>query len=163
MSEKMTMLQAFYLFEHKLMPRYFFEDKAVLFRVLTDDKENVFKMFSDLLKDNDLSNPYTAEDFEVVFHVIDDKLLILQIKYPEPTETPLCYEQVMITNKEFTEMEFYCLEFHEDESHVPSICTWNVKGKDMMHGNCGCCTADEFFMKASEMYMNKYYGKKKKS
>ena len=148
---------ALYFYEHKLLPTTFFNEPVGLVCMMADKPNHLFHRIDEFLKENDIENPYVEEDFSVEVQSIEKRILVLRIKYPEPPEEPLCYEQLLITNVEGTECEFYCLEHPEDEDELPFLCQWVMDDENLIHGNMGRRSKEDFIMKSITLYMDKYY------
>ena len=148
---------ALYFYEHKLLPRIFFKEPVSMICMMAEKPSHLFERICDFLKENDITNTFVEEDFSVEVQTIKKKVLILNIKYPKPPDEPLCYEQLLVTNIEGTECEFYCLEHPESEDQLPFLCHWTM-GEDnsLIHGNMGRCTKDDFLKRAIDLYMDEH-------
>ena len=91
MAEKMDRHGVRYVFEHRLLPNWFYEDKDKLVGAILHDKSILFRIISDVFKEENVENPYKEEDFDAHPFKVTEEVMGLCIEMPEPEEEPLCY------------------------------------------------------------------------
>ena len=156
MNEKL--MQMLYQFEHNLLPRFFFDEDINLVKDAHDNPEIIFMLFDDLCKNQEVEHPYTVKDFKCGFFTMDpdEKWLSMVIRFPEPVQTPLCYDIYFFFDRDFSKKGCYTLEYntkvrkHSQKTATPDgkiqehttlkqepcgfLCSWT---KDHTHVNYG--------------------------
>ena len=126
-----------YLFEHKLLPGWFFKDGEQFIGAVINDKHILFRIISGVFKDEKVDNPYSDEDFRVTGSKIKEDLTMLKFTFPEPEEEPLCYCSYLFFDKEFQKISYFCIEKgNELSDDMPFVCSWTEDGTHLNHGNC---------------------------
>lgn len=141
-----------YLFEHRLLPQWFFKYQFSFIGSLLQDKEILYRMIHDLFKEEGLENPYTPDQFQVTVSNLMDQMS-LKISFPEPEEEPLCYCSYLFFDKEFDNVSFFCIEKgnKEDQMH-PFLCSWTPDGTHLNHGRCTFENNDDF-LRCAKIHM----------
>ncbi len=147
-----------YMFEHRLLPEWFFEDKEQIVLPLLKDKGILFEVIDEIFRKEKVENPYSPEQFEVEPSKLTEEVFVVKIIYPEPEEEPLCYRSYLFFDLAFEKTAFFCIEKGGSLSDaLPFVCAWT---KDGAHKNYGNCTFDEHesFLKCASIYMRNEYG-----
>ena len=151
-----------YIFEHKLLPQWFFEDKMKFVGLLLHEKEILFNVINDLFEKEEVTNPYSLENFDVTAAKITDDVLMLRIGFPEPEEEPLCYCSYLFFDENFEKTSYFCIEKGNVESgDYPFVCSWTP---DEVHHNHGNCSFDDHndFIRCADIHMEREYGLKRR-
>lgn len=134
--KKMNRHDIRYTLEHKILPKWFFEEKQHLIGALLQDHHILYRVVDDLFRKEDLDNPYTAEQFDIVPVRLDDKNFMLEVFFPEPEESPLCYHSLLFFDSEFEKTGFFTIEkgplFGDGGKRF--VCRWTADGT---HANFG--------------------------
>ena len=126
-----------YIFEHRLLPKWFFEDKMQFVGLLLHKKDILFNVISDMFEKEEVTNPYSLESFDVTAIKITDDVFMLRIGFPEPEEEPLCYCAYLFFDENFEKTSYFCIEKGNEESReYPFVCSWTPDAMHYNHGNC---------------------------
>ena len=139
----MTLFEFRYNLEHRLFPRYYFEDTPAFFAALLgnedEDSEGVdnylFEMVSDISDKCDFALPYTADQYGVELREIDDNTFMCKISLPEPEESPLCSRVYLILSGDYSNQRYFSVELMEirRKRKCYCLCEWSSTG----HHNYG--------------------------
>ena len=147
-----------YIFEHRLLPQLFFEEKFQFVGALFQKKELLFDTISNIFRDEEVENPYTVDMFGVSMFQITEETAVVKISFPEPEEEPLCYCSYLLFDKAFEKISYFCIEKggQEDPKH-PFVCAWTPDGA---HRNFGICTFENYndLMRCVDLHMKEKYG-----
>ena len=128
-----------YYFEHRFLPRLFYNDMEGMTNDLSENKgEILYSVMCDICEENCFLMPYNAEEYRVYFHKASEDCKIIRIVMPEPAETPLCYEVYLIFNNQCTDGMYFTVERGPDRK-TRYLCAWDVEGG---HNFFGSCTRD---------------------
>ena len=142
-----------YLFEHRLLPKWFFEDKMELIAMLLHDKKTLPGILSRIFEKEGLENPYTEDQFNVEPAKLTDEIMMLKLTFPEPEEEPLCYCAYLFFDKDFKKPAYYSIEKGNEESgDQVFVCSWTAKGKHVNHGT-STLEDQHDFLSCVEVYM----------
>lgn len=147
-----------YMFEHRLLPQWFFENKMEFVGLLLHEKEILFNVISDIFVEENVDNPYSVDDFGVSVAKIAEDVLMLRIGFPDPEEEPLCYCAYMFFDENFEKVSYFCIEKGNSESEgCPFVCSWTP---DEVHYNYGNCSLENYndFIRRSDIHMEREYG-----
>lgn len=133
--ENNTNYDIMHKFEHKVVPEAFFKAKMGFVSALVKEKDNFYKNIQKFFEINNMELPYTADDFKLLVVKLSEEVLIIGIKYPEPSEAQLCYEQYLFIDKKFEKPGIFCIEKSDVEGEVASVCSWTSEGR--IHVNYG--------------------------
>ena len=152
----MELHQIRYLFEHKLFPLWFFENKDKLVGALLQDKDMLFKIINNIFEKEGVENPYSKEQFSVSPKRVAEEVMALKISFPEPEQEPLCYCCYLFFDKEFVKLRYYCVEKGQETQdgegmEYPFICSWMPAGTHLNYGHC-TLENDEDFRRCVEIY-----------
>ncbi|MBR6384239.1 MAG: hypothetical protein IKS56_09700 [Lachnospiraceae bacterium] len=142
-----------YFFEHRVLPKWFYEDKVQFVGMLLQDKKILFRIIDDIFKQGNVENPYNEGSFDILFSKVTDDVKLLKIIFPEPEEEPLCYCSYMFFNDDFEKINYFCIEKgNELSDYNPFVCSWSNDG---IHNNYGNCTFDEHndFIRCAEIFL----------
>lgn len=78
-----------YQFEHRILPQLFFEDKAQFIGIILNDKDVLFRVIDEIFSGEEVTNPYSKDDFTIEAARIAESVMMLKIIFPEPEEEPL--------------------------------------------------------------------------
>lgn len=147
-----------YLFEHRLLPQWFFEEQAQLIGGLLHDKEMLFRIINDIFQKEGVDNPYSEDDFDVEPARITEEVMMLKIIFPEPEEEPLCYCSYLFFDQEFSKTSYFCIEKGNALGQdAPYVCSWTKDGDHCNHGNC-TMEGNADFIKCADIHMAREYG-----
>ncbi len=68
-----------YMFEHRILPGWFFDEGKQLVGMLLHDKSILFELIDDIFTKEGVENPYKKEDFDVDAAKITDEVMMLKI------------------------------------------------------------------------------------
>lgn len=146
-----------YLFEHRLLPKYFFEDGAKFIGILLDNDEILYDIINDIFEKEEVENPYSKEEFTVEAARLVEDILLLKICFPEPEEEPLCYCSYMLFDEKFEKKGYFCIEKgNEAGEYLPFVCGWTPDGSHLNYGNCGL-KEEEGLFRCLEIYVEEIY------
>lgn len=147
-----------YVFEHRVLPQGFFEEKSRFVGFILSDKHILFRIIDDFFQKEKIDNPYEDDNFKIVASRITEDVTMLNFIFPEPEEEPLCYSSYLFFDKEFEKLSYFCIEKGNPESvNYPFVCSWTSDGSHLNHGNC---TFEEHndLLRCVELHMKRYYG-----
>ena len=146
-----------YVFEHRILPQWFYEDKEQFVGLLLHDKNVLFRVINNIFEKEEVSNPYTEDDFGVIASKVTEDVLMIKITFPAPEEEPLCYCSYLFFDHDFEKINYFCIEKgNEYGENYPFVCSWDEDG----HSNYGNCTFEEHndFLRCADLYMKNTYG-----
>lgn len=150
-----------YLFEHRILPQYFFEGKKSFVSLLINKKEILFEIISTLFNDEQILNPYSPEDYKVTMQKVTDEVRMIKMEFPKPEEQPLCYCAYMFLDDTFHKISYFCIERgNSEDNEYPFVCSWTPDGAHHNYGMCALDNYDDFF-KCADIHMEQEYGVKK--
>lgn len=86
--------------------------------------EILFNVISDLFEKEEVTNPHSLENFDVIAAKITDDVLMLRIRFPEPEEEPLCYCSYFLFDENFEKISYFCIGKGNAESGgYPFVCS----------------------------------------
>ena len=141
----MTLVELRYYFEHKLLPRCYFEDTisfvGAIFEAYREDVESnsnpLFDMISGLAEKQGIELPYSEEQFRAETIVLDEDNIMIRICLPEPEEPILCSEIYLVfCIEDFSKKRYFTVELLERKwlRNIYCLCEWEEDG---FHGNHG--------------------------
>lgn len=129
--------QILYLYEHKLLPKYYFQMKDRFVMALLNGSEEFLRGFlENLYKDENRECPFTKEQFGLKVGRLSEKLMLVRIVFPTPETAPLCYYAFLIFDESFEKACFFTLERGADEKEM-FLCSWNRDGQHTNYGTVG--------------------------
>jgi len=149
------------MFEHKLLPQWFFENKDKFVGVILQDKTVLYKMINDIFQNEGMENPYISEQFDLEAEKITEEVMMLKIIFPEPEEEPICYCSYLFFDKDFEKTSYFCIEKgndfciekgNEEGQSNPFVCEWTADGAHLNYGKCSF-EEHEDFLKCVDIYM----------
>lgn len=157
MAEKMDRHSIRYMFEHKLLPGYFYSDTERLLKMILLDKKVLFRIISDIFRGESVENPYKEEDFDAYPFKVTDEVRGVCINLPEPEEEPLCYRIYMIFNMTFDKLWYFTIEKgNEVGEDYPFVCAWTAEGGHLNLGNC-TFEKDNDLIRCLDIFMEREY------
>lgn len=150
----MSLHQIRYVFEHRILPQGFFEDKEKFIGLLLKDKSVLYRIIDDIFQKQNIVNPYTQEQFDIEVGRITNEVMMMKIIMPEPEEEPLCFCQYLFFDKTFEKISFFCIERGTEAEDAPFVCSWQPDGS---HCNYGGCSFENYgdFLKCADIHMNR--------
>ncbi len=150
-----------YMFEHKLLPHWFFENKDQFVGSVLQDKTLLFNIISGIFEKEHVENPYSQEQFAVEAAKVTKEVMMLKLIFPEPEDEPLCYCSYLFFDQAFEKLGFFCIEKGNDEGGMrPFVCSWNSNGMHSNYGNCSFENQEDFY-KCADTHMEREYGLKR--
>lgn len=146
-----------YIYEHKLLPDWFFKDKSQFIGMLLHDKSILLGIIEEMFEKEELQNPYQEDEFKIDATKIEEDIFMLKIIFPEPEEEPLCYCAYLFFDNEFEKTSYFCIEKGNDAgNNIPFVCSWTTDG---CHHNYGGCTFENYgdFLKCAEIHLQNHY------
>lgn len=151
-----------YMFEHRLLPHWFFEKKFAFVGMLHQDKGILYRIINDIFEKEGAENPYTVDMFGASLSKITDQAMTVKISFPEPEEEPLCYCSYLFFDEKFEKTGYFCIEKGNTEGGMcPFVCSWTEDGNHRNHGQCGLKN-DGDFLRCADIYMEEMYGMTRK-
>lgn len=147
-----------YMFEHKLLPHWFFENKDQFVGTILGDKAVLYRIISDIFQKEKVENPYSQEQFDMEAAKVTEDVMMMKLIFPEPEDETLCYCSYLFFDKAFEKLSYFCIERGNSEGGMaPFVCSW---GEDGMHSNYGNCSFEdqEDFYKCADLHMEREYG-----
>ena len=127
-----------YYYQHKLLPRLFFEDREQFVGTALERGSTWFcNVHRELFEQFELAFPYSEEDYNIQPVKQEDGTLLLLFVPPAPEETPLCYCIILIFDPDFKKLAYYTLEKSGSPSRrAPGayLCGWNAEECHMNYG-----------------------------
>lgn len=147
-----------YMFEHRLLPHWFFENKLSFIGMLLREKEILYRILNDIFEKEEEENPYTVDMFKVSSLKIADEIMMVKISFPEPEEEPLCYCSYLFFDKAFEKLGYFCIEKgNEEGGRCPFVCSWTREGAHRNYGQCSFENNGDF-LRCSDIYMEEMHG-----
>lgn len=147
-----------YIFEHKMLPQWFFEDTTKFVGVLLNSKDVLYNIINDIFEKENVENPYSEDDFKVEAAKLTDNVLFVKISFPKPEEEPLCYCSYLLFDEKFEKKRYFCIERgNELGEELPFVCGWTPDGTHVNYGHCGLGEEDGL-IRCMQLYANDLYG-----
>lgn len=121
-----------YILEHRMLPDLLYEYGVQFMALLVDKETFVFDTLSNMLEQEHVDNPYSLEQFVVEPFRVEDTM-VARLIFPEPEDSPLCYETYALFNPRTNEANYFALEKGEKENEY-FLCGWNQKGAHINYG-----------------------------
>lgn len=138
----MDFRQARYYYEHRMLPKWFFSDRAAFLGALVREDMNVpYQVMSRLCQDNGLELPYGEEEYKLDVYGIAEDIRAVRLTMPEPAQEPECYEVYFLFNKEFDKTAYFTVEKGQGEQRF--LCSWNERGEHCNYGTFGADVQEE--------------------
>lgn len=133
----MNLNEILYMIEHQLLPKWFYEGREFFINDLLDNEDMIFETLNSILEEEELENPYSREDFIVKGEIINDDILMMEVKFPEPKVGPLAYCCYMFFDNDYEKLDFYCIEKPcENSGEKPFLCSWTPEEQHINYGEC---------------------------
>ena len=138
----MTQNELRYYFEHKILPKYFFEDTEPFLTEMLDalDKEVagniIYEMISDIAKKNDTEFADSENEYEAELFWLKEEDYIIRIRLPEPEESLLCaYIYLLFSLDDLSKLRYFTVELLEKKrrKNVYCLCEWEQDGFHRNH------------------------------
>ena len=135
----MTLSEFRYNLEHRLFPKYYFEDAPAFFAALfgNEDEEEpegvdnyLFEIISDISNKCDFELPYTAAQYDLELFEIDEDTFMCKITLPEPEESPLCSHVYLMLSDDYSNKRYFTVELMEirRKRKYYCLCEWSSSG-----------------------------------
>lgn len=131
----MSVHQIMYAYQHKILPRNFYEFKQDFVALLLNRSEVLYRVLDDIFSEEGIENPYKEEEFKVKPMEINEKYLSVKLEFPVPAKEPLCYESYIFVDKDLQNLSYFCVECGS-EPDIAFICSWTEKGQHLNYSNC---------------------------
>lgn len=126
--------QIMYIYEHKVLPQYFYEMKDKFIMALVNGEEEFLHGFLKSLYENEKAEcSCSKEQFGVKTGRLSEKLMLARIVFPTPQTAPLCYYAYLIFDAEFEKAKYFTLERGASEEEM-FLCEWNKNGEHINYG-----------------------------
>ena len=126
-----------YMFEHRLLPQWFFKEKERFVAPILKDKGILFEVLDQIFRKENVDNPYSPEQFNSEAAKLTDEVLMVKITFPEPEEEPLCYCSYLFFDLAFEKIAYFCIERGNPAGDdLPFVCSWTKEGTHLNHGHC---------------------------
>ena len=129
-------LDIVYYLEHRFIPETLFDEEHDLIRALATRENVLYEIFDGMCDEKKEQNPFSPEDFKVnSFHVRDD-WFALDITFPSPERTPLCYAMYIFYKNDGSGKGCFTVERGKNEKGIECgfLCEWK---QDKSHINYG--------------------------
>lgn len=140
----MTLNELRYYFEHKLLPKYYFEKTVPFLAEILDaygnedDIDNfLYDMIRELAEKNNIDFPYLEEQYKVDLWNLNEDDFMIRISLPEPEEAVLCsYIYLMFPIEDFSLKRYFTVELVEKKKKKKTycLCEWEEDGFHRNHG-----------------------------
>ena len=137
----MNINEARYMYEHILLPKFFFEEGMNLIGGLITEKDFAYQMMKKVCDDNAVEMPYPKELFLFEQFKTEDKILGGKIFLPAPTQASACYVIYLLFNLQFDKIRFFTVERGEEETDV-ILGEWTKDGEHLNHGKADLRDSD---------------------
>ena len=132
----MDLHEAYYCFQHRLIPQTFFEDKVAFVNALAaDNTKMLFSWMDSFFEHVGAENPYTEDMFGVDVMQYDQRVYIIKISFPKPEKKLSCYSGYMLFDKKCNKQMYFCVEKGEDDDF---LCGWDSENRHYNYGKCDC-------------------------
>lgn len=150
--EKTATYKVLYSLEHRLLPQWFYKDQRAFVDAIVSDPTMIYRIVSDLLKQENEENPYTEDAFSSMRYKLTDDVLALKVSFPKPEMEPLCYCAYLIFDKSCNKLMYFTIEKTSEPDVDAVVCSWN---KDSQHMNFGSCSFEEYgdLRKCADIYL----------
>lgn len=154
-----------YMFEHRVLPQWFFEGKDRFVGMILNDKTVLFRIIDDMFRKEEIKNPYTEEQFKTETAKIAEETMMIKIMLPDPEDVPLCYCCYLFFDKDFEKPGFFSIEKGNNigsktSKTIPFVCSWTADGSHNNYGNCSLENSQDF-IKCADIYIEQEYGSKR--
>lgn len=150
----MDINDAMYFFQHKILPNGFFTDKMNFIGMLIKNQNVLFEIISGILSENNINNPFSAQQFSIISSTLTNEIGLLKITFPEPLQEPQCYYSYLIFDTYFKHAMYFCVE-KDNSSEQPMLCAWTADGFHYDYENCNL-DDKEIFTKCSEIFVDSF-------
>lgn len=150
-----------YMFEHRLLPQWFFEEKERFVGLVLQKKGILYQIIDDIFVKEKVKNPYSVEQFDMETAKITEEVMMLKLIFPAPEEEPLCYCSYLFFNKGFEKLGFFCIEKGNTFGKIqPFVCAWTQDGSHLNYGHCTFEKQNDF-LRCADIYMEQEFGLKR--
>ena len=155
----MDLKEVLYSFEHDLMPKWFFEEKKNFIGVVAQQPQVLHSMLGELCRRSGQENPFSPNEFGVEPAQLNENVAMLNIRLPKPPAAPLCLKTVVIFDKTFEKVCYFCIEKGDDATGgFPVVCSWEADGTHVNYGP-ESHDLDECVLKCVSIYMERFADK----
>ena len=136
-------LDIVYFLEHKFLPEVLFDEEHDLVGTLATKGNVLYEIFDGMCDEKKEQNPYSPEDFKVKSYHVRDEWFALDITFPKPERTPLCYAMYIFYKNDGSGKGCFTVESGKDAAGTESgfLCEWKQDGS---HINYGPKSLDEY-------------------
>lgn len=131
--------EARYLLEHRQLVNYLYKTKKDSIKGLLPLIENLaFSTFKTNCEENNISFPYTEDDFKAKQIELNKDIKAVKLSMPEPLDETQCYYVYFVYTNDCRKMYYFTIE-KELHGGEQSLCGWTKKA----HFNHGLVNMDE--------------------
>lgn len=131
----MILDRARYIFEHKVLPHYFFQDKQEFLGALMQQQATLLAlMMRDVCQELEVECAYQSSDYTVELLQIREDYYAIRVTMPQPSEVPQCFRIYMVFNQACSQQAYFTVEYGEAGQRF--MCGWNTVGEHVNYGNC---------------------------
>ena len=148
-------------YEHRILRSMYYTNKAMFVNVIIENPNVIWENLESRCQMEDVENIYEKEDFVVEKAVLSEEDYLVNIIFPQPEATGLCYNIYLIFSKDFERQEYFCVQKREEtigNEEKKEILYLIAHPKGGMFENCGEIPFDqmEILSKCCSYYKTKY-------
>jgi hypothetical protein len=131
-TEEITLFDARYYFEHRLLPQRFFHNPKATMESLAGT--GLYELWKAYAAENGFDVTYKAAEFATRRETRDGGVTILILTMPRPEETLLCYRIYLCVQDD--EEAYFTAELDEYDGYYDEgclICGWNPEGVHQLY------------------------------
>ena len=157
------LVQVRYEFEHSVLPRYFYTNRAMsIWHLLGNPGKFMVEAYRQCCKAADCEPAsYAESDFSENHFSIEkdgDTVLIVRLLLPQPTDIPLCRAILLCYERDSDRQMYFTSELSETGTFF--LCSWSEDGVHVNHGPAPEDPKEEMHM-AVDIFLKK--AKKKRA
>ena len=128
-----------YDFEHRVLPGWtyssvqFFNDL-----VNVGEKNALYRAAKMIYEKQQIEFPFTVDDFSGLHGRLDADTVFSLLRFPQPTEVPLCYCALIFLDTKTNRTAYYTMERGMDPTdgrEIQFLCGWDKEGKHQQYGS----------------------------
>lgn len=132
-----------YCFEHRILPRNFYEYKSDFFSLILKQTDVLYKVINDIFEEEGVKNPYTENEFGIEVMKRDEELLVIRLVFPVPEDEPLCYCSYLFVDKKLQKLKYFCIE-RGNGTETVFVCSWTSDGRHINYGSCSLVGREDY-------------------
>ena len=131
-SEKPTLHDIQYYFQHKLLPNEFYNNAEQLLPFLREN--GLYTMWHNFSTANGWDDVYTPEYFTMTEYPRDDGLFLMLLTFPRPESDLLCSRIWLCQDPETGRAGIFTVEYDGFMGETWFLCGWTPKGSHKNYG-----------------------------